>query len=140
MGVETMDRQGIYVRLTCIERTLVDVFDRLTLSGGWEEVWQSLEGLDLFLDFALITRYVTLLDNATTAAKVGFFLESFRERLQVPPAVIEALKSQSPKQPHYVERKRRKDARLISGWNLLIPANLAAMSLPAEDMDEDIPV
>ena len=133
-----MDRQGIRVRLTSIERTLVDAFDRLTLSGGWEEIWRSLEGLDLYLDFALITRYVALLDNATTAAKVGFFLESFRERLQVPPAVIEVLKRQSPKQPHYVERNRRGDARLVTGWNLLIPTNLEIMRLPAEDMDEDM--
>lgn len=83
LGVETMDRQGTRVRVTSLERTLVDAFDRLTLSGGWEEVWRSLETLDLSLDFALITHYVALLRNATTAAKVGYFLESCR-RLRSP--------------------------------------------------------
>ena len=140
LGVDTMDRQGTQLRVTSIERTLVDAFDRLTLSGGWEEVWRSLEGLDLFLDFALLLRYVGILKNATTNAKVGFFLESYRERLRVPLTVLEALKCQSPKQPHYVERRRRKDARLIRGWNILVPSNLEKSITPSEDAEEDIPV
>ena len=140
LGIETMDRQGTCVRITALERTLVDVFDRLTLSGGWEEVWRSLEGLNLFLNFDLILRYVGLLKNATTAAKVGFFLNSRREQLRVPTAVLEALKHQSPKQPHYVERRRRRDARLVAEWNLLIPTNLKAIPLPKEGAAEDIPL
>ena len=141
LGVETMDRQGMAVCVTSLERTLVDALDRLTLCGGWEEVWRSLEGLDVFLDFSLITRYAALLGNATTAAKVGFFLESFQERLQVPPSVVEELKCHAPKQPHYVERKRRSDARRVPGWNLLIPNSLETTRLTGDDYDaEDIPL
>ena len=138
-GVETMDRQGMSVRVTSVERTLVDAFDRLKLCGGWEEVWRSLEGLDLFLDFSLITRYVSLLDNATTAAKVGFFLERFQDRLQVPASALEALQRCAPKQPHYVERGRRSEARLVSRWNLLIPANFEATNASRNAVGEDIP-
>ena len=140
-GVETMDRQGMHVRVSSIERTIVDAFDRLRVCGGWEEVWRSLQGLDVYLDFPLITRYATMLDNATTAAKVGFFLESQRERLRVPDSMLTELKQRSPKQPHYVERTRRCDARLISGWNLFVPTNLDTSShLPEGASEEEIPI
>ncbi len=137
LGIETMDRQGVAVRTTCLERTLVDAFDRLTLCGGWEEVWRSLEGLDVFLDFSLLTHYVTRLANATTAAKVGFFLESFRERLHVPPSALETLKRLAPRQPHYVERRRRKEARRIAGWNLFVPTRFGEMQGFEEETEEE---
>lgn len=141
LGVETLDRQGARVQVTSLERTLVDAFDRLSLCGGWEEVWRSLEGLEVFLDFPFITRYVSLLNNATTIAKVGFFLECARERLSVPLSVLSELKRGVPKQPHYVERSRRSGAHLAAPWNLLIPNGLAT-TLSVEDTDdtEDIPL
>ncbi len=37
IGVETVDRSGLDVRVTRLERTLVDVLDRPDLGGGWEE-------------------------------------------------------------------------------------------------------
>ena len=49
-GVETMDRQGINLQVTTVTRTLVDVLDRPDLSGGWEEVWRSLETVKVVED------------------------------------------------------------------------------------------
>jgi predicted transcriptional regulator of viral defense system len=48
-GVARMDRSGMEVRITSLERTLVDVLSRPGLSGGWEEIWRSLESVE-FLD------------------------------------------------------------------------------------------
>ncbi|OGA43455.1 MAG: hypothetical protein A3G24_12650 [Betaproteobacteria bacterium RIFCSPLOWO2_12_FULL_62_13] len=62
------------MRATTLERTLVDVFARPDLAGGWEEIWRSLETVEFF-DLDVVVQYVLLLENATTAAKVGFFLE-----------------------------------------------------------------
>ena len=47
-GVTTVDRSGLDVRATTLERTLVDILDRLDLGGGWEEVWRSLESVSFF--------------------------------------------------------------------------------------------
>jgi hypothetical protein len=44
---------------------LVDVLDRPDLSGGWEEIWRSLETIEYF-DLDEIVAYARLLDNATT--------------------------------------------------------------------------
>ena len=66
------ERAGVDVRVTSLERTLVDLLDRPDLGGGWEEIWRSLESVE-FYDLDRIVEYVTLLENSTTTAKVGFF-------------------------------------------------------------------
>lgn len=126
LGVEVAERQGLTLRVTGPERTLVDALDRPALSGGWEEVWLSLSGLETYLDMELVARYTLALGEATLAAKVGYYLESGRERLVVPGRVLDALRARAPRRPHYAERGRRAGARLVPGWNLLVPAHLAA--------------
>lgn len=122
LGVETLDRQGLPMRVTSLERTLVDVLDRPALTGGWEEAWRSWEGVAVALDFPLLLRYVRLLGSATTAAKLGYALEAGRERLAVPPAVLDELRALAPRQPHPAERGVRRGTRLVRPWNLLVPA------------------
>lgn len=138
LGVETCDRQGLPVRVTGLERTLVDVLDRPALAGGWEEVMRSWEGVDAALDFAALASYARLLGSATTAARLGYALEAGRERLSVPDAVLEELRRLAPRQPHPAERGLRGDTRLARPWNLLVPAAEAAESriVEAEETDE----
>jgi predicted transcriptional regulator of viral defense system len=42
-GVNREDRAGLQVRVTSLERTMVDLLDRPDLSGGYEEIWRSWE-------------------------------------------------------------------------------------------------
>lgn len=126
-GVEMVDRAGLDVPVTRLERTLVDVLDRPELGGGWEEIWSSLETVEFF-DLDLVLEYALLLDNATTAAKVGYFLEEHRDALQVDAAVLETLRGQRPSQPHYIERGMRGRGRLITAWNLVVPEDLLRRS------------
>src|SRR3990172_9476049 len=105
-GVKEMDRAGITVRVTTLERTLVDLLDRPDLGGGWEEIWRSLESVEFF-DLDKVVEYARLLGNATTAAKVGYFLDRHRKALMVEDAHLEPLKKRRPKRPHYMERGRR---------------------------------
>src|SRR5580704_8541711 len=53
----TMDRQGVAVRVTAVERTVVDVLHRSKLAGGAEEVLKSLD-LVRYLDPAKVADYV----------------------------------------------------------------------------------
>ena len=73
-GVLTSERSGVAVRVTSLERTLVDVLHRPDLSGGWEEIWRSLESVEFF-NVDQVVEYALLLGNATTAAKVGLFFD-----------------------------------------------------------------
>ncbi len=119
-GVVTMDRSGMEVRVTSFERTMVDVLNRPALSGGWEEIWRSLESVEFF-DLDKVVEYALLLGNATTAAKVGFFLEQHREPLMVEEKHLKSLHSLRPRQPHYLDRNKRRSGHLVSQWNLVVP-------------------
>ena len=52
-----------------------------------------------FFDLDDIVEYVLLLGNATTASKVGFFLDPHRESLMVADSHLAALRSQRPRHP-----------------------------------------
>jgi len=122
-GVLTAERAGVELRVTSLERTLVDVLDRPDLSGSWEEIWRSLESVEFF-DLDKVVEYALLLKNSTTTAKVGFFLEQHREPLMVETRHLEALRAHRPRQPHYIDRAKRKSGRLVSEWNLVVPMDV----------------
>ena len=119
-GVSTGERAGMELRVASLERTLVDVLDRPDLSGSWEEIWRSLESVEFF-DLDKIVEYALLLGNATTVAKVGFFLKQHREPLMVEDRYLKALHDLRPRQPHYLDRTKRESGRLVSEWNLVVP-------------------
>lgn len=117
----TVERSGVELRVTSLERTLVDLHDRPKLGGGWEEIWRSLESVEYF-DLDLVVEYVKLLGNCTTAAKVGYYLQQHAEPLMVESRHLDPLRKLRPKQPHYLQRG--KSGKLISNWNLVVPASL----------------
>ena len=122
-GVNAEERSGVSVRVTSFERTLVDVLDRPDLSGGWEEIWRSLESVEFF-NLDQVVEYALLLKNSTTTAKVGFFLEQHRDALMVNDSHLDSLRSLRPQRPHYMMRTSRKPGRLVSNWNLVVPVEI----------------
>lgn len=110
---------GGTVRLSTLERTLVDVLDVPSNAGGWEEVWRSLEMVEFF-DLDAVASYAVKLGSALTAARVGFFLEQHREALMVEDKHLEPLRRLRPRQPRYLDA-RRKPGKLIAAWNLIVP-------------------
>lgn len=118
--IRVEEREGMDLRVTSLERTLVDTLDRPELSGSWEEIWRSLESVEFF-DLDKVIEYIQLLKNSTTAAKVGFFLEQHREELMVEDHYLKELKDLCPRNPHYLSRTRRESGRIITDWNLVVP-------------------
>ncbi|MCJ7745599.1 MAG: transcriptional regulator [Actinobacteria bacterium] len=119
-GVEQVERVGIPVRVTDLERTLVDALDRPDLCGGWEEVWRSLESIE-YVKLDEVAEYVRLLGKSTTAAKVGFFLQQHADALMVDDKQLGKLRKLAPRQPHYLDRSRRGGGTFLSEWNLIVP-------------------
>ena len=93
----------------------------------WAEIWRSLESVEFF-DLEKVVEYVLLLCNATTAAKVGFFLDQHREYLMVEEQHLEKLRKKLPKQPHYIDRSIRKSGRFVPEWNLMVPEKVLERS------------
>ena len=123
--IERLDRAGLEVRVTSLERTLADVLDRPSLAGGVEEVWRSLLAVPA-LDPQALLDYVETLDNRTLAARVGFFLETRRAELAVPERLLDRLQDHAPRHPVYLDRVR--GGTLKPRWRLIVPD--ALVSLP----------
>lgn len=122
-GVTHHKQSGVELRVTSLERTLVDVLHRPELTGSWEEIWRSLESVEFF-DLDKVVDYTLLLENVTTAAKVGFYLEQHRESLMVGDTHLKDLRKMCPRQPHYLIRGKRKNSRWVREWNLIIPVEI----------------
>jgi predicted transcriptional regulator of viral defense system len=100
---------------------MVDVLDRPALGGGWEEIWRSLESVEFF-DMDRVVDYALLLENSSTAAKVGFYLESHQQELMVDDTHLDRLRRHAPKQPTYMVRQTK--GRLVTKWNLVVPSQV----------------
>lgn len=122
LGVTEQRRGGGVVRVTTLERTLVDVLDVPANAGGWEEIWRSLEMVEFF-DLDAVVAYALKLGSALTVARVGFFLEQHSESLMVDDAHLDKLRKHRPRQPRYLDA-RRESGKLVSGWNLVVPENV----------------
>jgi len=120
LGVVEADRRGVTVRVTSLERSLVDVLSRPALGGGWEEVWRSYETVP-YLDLDAVVGYALALDNATTIAQVGYFLSAKSAEWMTTEDHLAPLRARRPKRPHYAQRDRRQQARLLQEWNILLP-------------------
>lgn len=119
-GLIAKRRSGLEVRVTTLERTLVDVLDAPRYGGGWEEIWRSLESVGFF-DLDAVTEYALQLGSAVTVARVGFFLEQHRDQLMVEEHHLERLQQHAPCHPMYLERSKRESGRLLRRWNLVVP-------------------
>jgi len=122
-GVETRTRDGSVVRVTSLERTLVDVLSAPRHGGGWEEIWRSLESVEFF-DLDAVIEYAFKLGSAVTVAKVGFYLEQHREELMVEEYHLDRLAGRAPRHPMYLERGKRESGRLLERWNLVVPERI----------------
>lgn len=114
------DRMGLDIRVTSVERTLVDSLNRPNLSGGWEEIWRSFESVN-FLDLERLINYALRLNNSTTIAKLGFFLEQHKDQFSVNELELSKLTHHRPKTRHYMDRKYKGSVSNLSRWNLIVP-------------------
>ncbi len=119
-GVMVVDRLGQEVRVTTIERTIADLFDRYDLAGGAEELFNSLD-LVVRIDALVLVRYVHARGKATAAGALGFWLEREQKRLNVPDAALETLRALMPRQPRYALGARAGEGKTAKDWNVILP-------------------
>lgn len=122
-GVVVVDRMGLEVRVTTIERTIADLFDRYDLAGGAEELFNSLD-LVARVDSAALVRYARALGNATAAGALGFWLEREQERLGIEDAALKDLRKLAPRQARYALGAKPGEGRTAKGWNVILPTEI----------------
>lgn len=125
--VTRVDRAGLAVPVTTLERTIVDLFGRPDLAGGADELWNSLALVER-LKTADLVRQTRALGNAAAAGALGWWLENEKRRLGVADNVLAAFHALQPKNARYVLGAKKGDAKSVAAWNILVPRDLAAPS------------
>lgn len=75
----------------------------------------------------MVVEYTLLLENATTAAKVSFFVAQHKEALMVEASHLDSLRARLPRMPHYLMHGHR-GGRLVPEWNLVVPLEVLERS------------
>src|ERR1700733_10617531 len=122
-GIMSVERLGVKIAVTTLERTFVDILDRPHLTGSWEEIWKSFENIE-YLDINEVIQYSLLLSNRLTITKVGYFLDTHRDQLRVSDEQLKKLQEHSLHKPRYLERFPKGPQKLIHAWNLIVPLAL----------------
>lgn len=125
-GTVTRPHAGGMVRVTTLERTLVDVLDQPDKGGGWEEILRSLTMIE-FVDVEAVVADALARGRALTAARVGWVLGLRRDAWHVGEEVLAALRARRPATPSYLDASRS-PGRLDPTWNLIVPAPLAGVT------------
>jgi predicted transcriptional regulator of viral defense system len=73
-GVITQTREGLPIRVTDQEKTLVDALDRPDLCGGIAQVVETLQSLDR-LDWARVDSYMDKFNSGAVYKRVGYLVE-----------------------------------------------------------------
>ena len=122
-GVTTVDRLGLAVRVTTIERTVADLFDRYDLAGGTDELFNSLDLL-VRIDGTALLRHTRMLGNAAAAGALGYWLENRRDLLRVSGQILDGLRDIAPRQARYALGAKPGRGRLAKGWNVILPLDI----------------
>lgn len=125
--VDTINRQGVEIRITNPARTFVDVLDRVELCGGWEEVYRSISNI-VVLHIDQVIDYCLMLGNARLNAKVGYFLSQRQGAFTLTERQLAPLLAGKPKVAQYIAGGANGPFQLVKLWNIYLPLSVINQS------------
>lgn len=119
-----------YVRVTDLERTIVECCDQLDKAGGVEELQHCLEGIAV-LDETRLLCYLAAVGKAVVYQKVGFMLETNCPQAHVSEAFFETCREKSALHTKHLTSDGHSD-KFVARWRLYVPHSLIDPT-PTED-------
>lgn len=131
--IEAKNTDG--VRVTDLERTVIDNIRDFEKIGGFEELLNCLEGVH-YLDENKLKTYLGGYDIQALYQKTGFLLEHYMLEMQLSENFIEFCKSKIGKSTRYLLKESKNERYYNSEWKLVVPEGLFEIT----DQDGDEPV
>lgn len=111
------------VRITSLERTVVDCILDVDAGGGIEEILNALEQIRV-LDENRLEQVLKAYDSVLLYQKVGFILEQYKDKLMLSNAFFDMCKSHLTNQIKYFLQDEYNDIEYNSKWQLMAPKNI----------------
>lgn len=107
------------VRVTNLERTLIDCFDRIDRAGGIEELQHCMESVVL-LDENKLSDYLKLYNKSFLYQKTGFLLEQIKDRVHISDEFINTCRVMGKNHVKWLTNSDESDT-FIKEWQLYVP-------------------
>ncbi|MCY4369503.1 MAG: hypothetical protein OXF41_08795 [bacterium] len=112
------------VRVTMLERTLVDVLADPDYGGSWDEIYQSLTRADS-IDVVTVAAYCQMRDGGPALrAKVGFFLDQHSELWGIHDSDLDQFRPQDTGPAVRLDPAPLERTCFVEGWNLVVPVEV----------------
>ncbi len=110
------------VRVTDLERTIIDCIDRIDRGGGLEELIHSIS-LITYLDENKLKLYLKEYDKAFLYQKVGFILSYFQQQVKISNEFISYCRQNTGKSIRYLTTAAESPV-FFKNWALCTPENI----------------
>lgn len=114
-----------FIRVTNLERTVIDCIDKIERCGGLEELIQSIS-LISYLDQELLLNYLQEFNKQFLYQKVGFILEYFKQEMKLSDNFFSICKHKSGKSTRYLT-DRIESTHYFKEWKLCAPTNILSV-------------
>lgn len=111
------------IRVSSLEKTIVDCVDNIDLAGGIEEVLNALEQIKYVNENKLLD-ILKDINKMYLYQKVGFLFELHNNQLDLSNEFFIECKSHTSKKVNYFMQYEFKDTELNEKWNLIVPKNI----------------
>ncbi|MBU5424887.1 transcriptional regulator [Tissierella pigra] len=118
-GIEEV-RNTRGIRITSLERTLIDSINDFNKIGGFEELLNCIEGIH-YLDEEKLKKYLDIYNKQVLYQRTGYILKYFQNRLNLSVNFIEYCKSRIGKSMRYLINDSKEENLFDKEWNLMIP-------------------
>jgi len=126
------------VRVTDMERTIIDGIKDFTKVGGLEELLRCLL-MVTFIDEEKLLSYLELYSNQFLYQKVGYILSYYRADMKISDDFFEKCKMKINKSFRYLyEGVKDENHMLYSEWQLVAPCNLMKLVEKGENISVDL--
>lgn len=110
------------IRVTDIERTVIDCIDRIDRAGGLEELIHSFSMITYLNEQKLIL-YLRDYDKAFLYKKVGFILQHFQKEMKLSDEFLSLCHNQGANNVKYLTAKNESNT-FHKEWNIYAPKNI----------------
>ena len=119
--VEAKNTTG--VRITDLERTVIDSIRDYNKIGGFEELLNCLEGVH-YLDEAKLLQYLKVYNTQGLYQRVGYLLQHYQKQMQVSNGFIDCCKEKIGKSRRYLLNESIDGSTYNREWELMVPEDL----------------
>lgn len=114
------------VRVTSLERTIIDCIDDIDMCGGIEELINALDQIN-YVDEKELLNVLKSYNSILLYQKVGYILEYYKEQLGLKDAFFDECRKHLTKQVKYFLKDEYMDIEYNSKWQLMAPKNLFSL-------------